>query len=126
MISLGRECNRRMDKMESTSALQTTRIAELGIARSADSKRLDEQGAKLRTQSAEQKSQAECLSAAIDAILQWIGESESSGFAAVVERLSSLGDRLEQSDSQPDGVDLNPLRALRGDSRSAAKDALGA
>jgi hypothetical protein len=126
MTGLGREIVRRVEKIETTSNLQTTRIAELGIARSADAKRLDEQAVKLRSQSAEQKSQAECLSSAIDAILSWIGESESSGFAAVVERLSSLGDRLEQSDSQPDGVDLNPLRALRGDSRSAAKDALGA
>jgi len=125
MTALGREITRRLDKTESTSVSQAKKIAELGLARTAESKRLDEQGAKLRTQNTDMKSQSECLSTAIDAILQWIGESESSGLAAVVERLSSLH-ALSDSDPKPEGIDLDSLKAAFGSQRLAAKDALGA
>lgn len=83
----------RLERLESDISSEikmlNDRLDVMRSARATDSKVLDDQGIQLRAQGDELKSQGECITSAIEAVLQWIGESETSGFAAVVERLAA-------------------------------------
>merc|ERR1719401_1296137 len=77
----------KIEKMENDVAAQRRKMFELCSRRALDCKRLDDQCDAMSLH-------GECLTAAIQGILQWIEESESTGLSQVVERLSSVGDTL--------------------------------
>merc|ERR1740123_540451 len=94
MTALGREITTRLDKVEVVSVTHAQFIADMEIARASDTARLDEHANSLRGHAQQILSQTDCLSQAIHSMLQWIGKADSTGFTAVVERLSRLGERL--------------------------------
>mmetsp|Transcript_86191 Transcript_86191/g.150361 ORF Transcript_86191/g.150361 Transcript_86191/m.150361 type:complete len:909 (-) Transcript_86191:40-2766(-) len=119
------EASVRRVKNELSSEVQRLddRLDILAISRAADSKRLEDQGIQLHAYADELKSQGECVTSAIEAMLQWMGENESSGFGAALERFATH--YVDNSDNATRHQDHNSaLGAVRERLDNAA--ALGA
>lgn len=98
---LSKQLKQRMERLELEIVAQSKDVTTMGAQCTDDAAKLERQQATLEAQEGKiselderLRLQGERLSAAIYGALQRFGESEASVFAAVVERLGSLAERL--------------------------------
>jgi len=118
MTELGRELSYRVERLEADAASMSHQVVDLKTGRASDAKRLDDQDEKIRAHAIETRAQGQQLSTALDAALRRLGETEASVLNTVVERLSTLADRLRDAEEEHVAAELANLLAPTAEERA--------